>query len=614
MIGRMKAGFKALWRVLDGARRVVQVLVMLAVAGLVLSASHHSLPMVPSKAALVVRLDGRLVEQLSDDAIGQSLRMVSGSDGESQVLLRDVLVAIRHAGKDPRIQALVLETEDLSGGGLTKYRSVADAIDAFRHSGKPVYAFGRYVSQDQYYLLAQADHAYLDPAGLVDVTGYAAYGLYFHDALERLGVTVNVFKVGTHKSFTEPFTRQDQSPEDREQTLGWIRPLWATYRTDVEHRRHLDDGTLDRYVNDAVALMKSVQGDAARLAQQQGLVEALKTRLEFEKELSGLVGEDPSTHSFSAIDLDAYVDATDSERQVRHPAGEVAVVVAEGDIVTGERGPGAIGSDTLSGLLRDARFDDDVKAVVLRIDSGGGSLLASEIIRQEVAALKAAGKPVVASFSSVAASGGYYIAMEADEIWANPTTITGSIGVFGLVPTFERTLGKVGVATDGVATSALAGSLNLDRALTAESRAVMQWGVDHAYHDFVRRVAAARQRSPDAIEAVAEGRVWIGSDAATRGLVDHLGDLDSAIAAAAARAKLSAGHYAVTWLEKELGWKQRLLRAIHSSGEGMVARWSARALPLAPVHTLAAADRQWRSLQRLDDPRRVYAYCGCDAR
>jgi protease IV len=613
-MGRINAFLGFVWRVLDRVRRAVHLLVMLAVAAVILTASHRSLPMVPSKAALVVRFDGRLVEQSSEDALGQSIRAVSGSDAESQVLLRDVVAAIRTAAKDARIRALVLETENLAGGGLTKYRSVAEAIDAFRHSGKPVYAHGRYVSQDQYYLLAQADHAYLDPAGLIDVTGYAAYGLYFRDALEKLGVTVNVFKVGTHKSFTEPFTRSDQSPEDREQTLGWIKPLWTTYRTDIEHRRHLKEGTLDHYVNDAVALMKSTDGDAAKLAQQQGLVEALKTRLEFDKEIAGLVGEDTSTHSFTAIDADAYVDATESDRQVRHPAGEVAVIVAQGEIVTGERGPGAIGGDTLAGLLRDARFDDDVKAVVLRIDSGGGSMLASEIIRQEVAALKAAGKPVVASFSSVAASGGYYIAMEADEIWASPTTITGSIGVFGMVPTFERTLGKLGVASDGVATSPLAGGLEVDRALTPETKAVMQLGVEHAYREFVGRVAATRKKDPAAIEAIAEGRVWIGHEAQQRGLVDHLGDLDGAVRAAAARAQLPADRYAVTWLEKELSWKQKLLRAVDTSAEGVIGRWSGRAIGPSTVRAVTAAQRQLRAIEALNDPRRIYAYCGCDLR
>ena len=610
----IKAAFRWLWRFLDGVRRVLHLLLMLLLAAVVVGASHHALPMVPSKAALVVNLEGRLVEQESDDSWGRSVRAVSGGDGESQIVLREMLTAIRAAAKDSRIQALVLETENLSGGGLTKYRSLAEAIDTFRHSGKPVYAYGRYVSQDQYYLMAQADHAYLDPAGMVEVTGFAAYGLYFRDALDKLGVTINVFKVGTHKSFTEPYTRQDQSPEDREQTLGWIKPLWATYRTDLEHRRHLEDGALDHYVNDAVSLLKASEGDTAKLAVQQHLVEALKTRLEFEKELTGLVGEDAETHSFNAIDASDYYTATEPERVLSHTPQQVAVVVAEGEIVPGERGPGMIGGDTLAGLLRDARFDDAVKAVVLRIDSGGGSMLASEVIRQEVDALKAAGKPVVASFSSVAASGGYYIAMQADEIWASPTTITGSIGVFGMIPTFERTLTKLGVSSDGVGTSAIAGGLTVERALAPETRTLMQLGVEHAYHDFVGRVASARHQDPAAIEAIAEGRVWTGAEAQRRGLVDHLGDLDAAVRAAAERAKLPADHYAVTYLEKELNWKERLLRAFDANGQELMTHFGVRALPAGTGRVISAADRQLRAVEALSDPRHLYVYCGCDLR
>jgi protease-4 len=614
MTTRIKAALRWIWRLLDGVRRALHLVLMLLLAAVVVGASHHALPMVPSKAALVVNLDGRLVEQESEDSLGRSVRAVSGGDGESQIVLREVLAAIHSAAKDSRIQALVLETENFSGGGLTKYRSLAEAIDAFRHTGKPVYAYGRYVSQDQYYVLAQADHAYLDPAGMVEVTGYAAYGLYFRDALEKLGVTINVFKVGTHKSFTEPFTRQDQSPEDREQTLGWIKPLWETYRTDIEHRRHLEDGALDHYVNDAVSLLKAAHGDTAKLAVEQHLVEALKTRLEFEKELSGLVGEDSGTHSYNAIDASDYYAATEPDRVLTHSTQQVAVVVAEGEIVPGERGPGMIGGDSLAGLLRDARFDDNVKAVVLRIDSGGGSMLASEVIRQEVEALKAAGKPVVASFSSVAASGGYYIAMQADEIWAAPTTITGSIGVFGMIPTFERTLTKVGVSSDGVGTSTIAGGLTVERALSAETRTLMQLGVEHAYHDFVGRVAENRHQDSAAIEAIAEGRVWTGADAQRRGLVDHLGDLDAAVRAAAERAKLPADHYLVTYLEKELGWKERLFRAFDANGEGLLGRFGSRALPAGTGRVLSAADRQLRAIEGLQDPRHLYVYCGCDLR
>jgi protease IV len=610
-MGRFGQFVKVLGRWLDRLRRALHLLLLLAIVTLIASAVHHPLPIVPSKAALVVHLHGKLVEQESVSALSQSLGAVS--DSESQTLLRDVIAAIRGAAKDERIKLMVLDTNDLDGAGLTKLRAIADAVRAFKSSGKPVYAFGRYATQEQYYVMSLADHVYLDPTGMVEVTGYAAYGLYFHDALERLGVNINVFKVGTHKSFTEPFTRQNQSPEDREQTLGWITPLWQTYRADIEAARHLPDGALDTYVAKAVDLLRAADGDAARLAEEQHLVSGRRTQIEFEREISGLVGEDSSTHSYNAIDHEDYVTATGPDLSLsRHPAGNVAVLVAAGEIVNGEHGPGSIGGDTFAGVLREARFDDDVKAVVIRIDSGGGSMLASEVIRQEVDALKAAGKPVVASFSSVAASGGYYIAMDSDEIWASPTTITGSIGVFGLVPTFERAIGKIGVSSDGVATSPIAGPIAVERGLSAETRTLLQLGVEHAYHDFVGKVAKARHKSVDDVEKVAEGRVFVATEAKKYGLVDHLGELDGAVKAAAQRAKLTEGQYGVVFREKELGWKEKLLRSLSAEADGLARRVGLMgAVPPAVRPVLNAADRQLRALERLDDPRRIYAYCGC---
>jgi protease-4 len=613
-MGRVTRTLGFLWRALDGLRRALHLVLLLALFGVLLVAFRHPMPLVPSKAALVVRLEGRLVEQFSGSSFDRSLGFMTG-DHEPETLVRDVVESLRAAARDARIPVVVLDVEDLAGGGYTKLRAVAEAVQQFRKTGKKVYAYSRYTSQEQYFLLAQADRAYVDPTGEVTISGLAAYGLYFHDALERLGVSIEVFKVGTHKSFTEPFTRQSMSPEDREQTLGWMTPLWAWYTSSIEAARHLPAGAVDAYVHDAVTLMRAAGGDAARIAEERGLIDGRKDSLQFEQEIAELVGEDRTTHSFNAIDHADYLAATGPEAALaRHPAGDVAVIVAAGDIVYGDGGPGQIGSDTFAATLRKARFDDDVKAVVLRIDSGGGSMLASEVIRQEVAALKAAGKPVVASFSSVAASGGYYIAMDADEIWAEPTSITGSIGVFGIMATFQKTLDKVGVASDGVATSPFAGGLSPERSLAPVARELLQLGVEHAYHDFVGRVATARHRSPAQIEAVAEGRVWIGPDAKERGLVDQLGGVQAAIESAASLAKLAPGKYGVSWREKELGWRERLLRELSADGQ-MLARavGLVPAVPAVVARVLDGAEREWRSLATLDDPRHVYAYCGCTA-
>ena len=607
--------FRFLWRLLDGLRKVLHLIVLLMIFALLLFAARQPLPLVPSKAALVIQPHGHLVEQLTGSPWDRGLSALA-QEREPETLVRDLTDAIRAAAHDERIKVLVLDTEELGSSGLTKLKALAEAIQAFRASGKKVLAFAHYATQEQYFLMAQADEAYIDPAGEVGVIGYAAYNLYFHDALDKLGIEVNVFKVGTHKSFTEPYTRQDMSPEDHEQTLGILTPLWAAYQAGVERARHLPAGAVDAYVRDIVPAMHSVSGDAALLAQQRGLVTGRKTWLEFEKEVIGVAGEDSATHSFNSIDQADYLAASRSDSMLsRHPDGQVAVLVASGNIIDGDRPPGEIGGDSFAALLRKTRFDAEVKAVVLRIDSGGGSMLASEEIRQEVAALKAAGKPVVASFSSVAASGGYYIAMDADEIWAEPTTITGSIGVFGIVPTFQKTLAKLGVSSDGIETSPLAGALHLERSFEPAAREVLQLGVEHAYHDFVGRVASARHKKPEEIEAVAEGRVWLATEALKLGLIDELGDVDKAIAAAAKRAHLSVGRYGTSWRSKELNWRETLLRQLRAESASVAVRLGfGTPEPTTLGRVVGAAERELRALAAFNDPRHVYFYCACDLR
>ena len=607
--------FGVLWRALDGLRKALHLILLLLIFAVLLIAVRQPLPLVPSRAALVLRPSGRLVEQLSGSVLDRSLGAVAGPR-DPETLVRDLTDAIRGATQDERIVAMVLDTGELAGGGLTKLKTVAAALADFRKAGKKIYAYGRYASQDQYYLMAQADEAYLDPAGAVEVAGFASYGLYFHDALERLGVDVNVFKVGTHKTYTEMYTRQDMSPEEREQTGAWLAPLWQSYQDGVEHARALPPGTVAAYVRDAVTGLAAADGDAALFAQQRGLISGRKTWAEFEQQLITLVGKDEASHSFNAIGHDEYLAATRPKAALsRRPPVQVAVVVASGHIVDGDRPPGEIGGDSFAEVLRKVRFDKDVKAVVLRIDSGGGSMLASEVIRQEVAALKAAGKPVVASFSSVAASGGYYIAMNADEIWAEPTTITGSIGVFAVVPTFQRTLGKLGVASDGLATTPIAGAIHLERELDPSVKKILQLGVEHAYRDFVGKVAEARGKKPEEIEKVAEGRVWVSTDALEFGLIDHLGNVGDAIAAAAKRAQLESGGYAISWREKELSWKELMVKQLRTESQAAAQTLGLVATPHPELtRVVDAAEATLRGLAAFNDPRRLYYYCGCELR
>jgi protease-4 len=352
------------------------------------------------------------------------------------------------------------------------------------------------------------------------------------------------------------------------------------------------------------------------MAEKRGLVTGRKTRDEFERLLVTVVGEDSDSHSFNAIRHDEFLTVARSQKALsRHPAGEIAVITATGNIVDGNQSPGSIGGDTLARVLREAQYDDDVKAVVLRIDSGGGSVLASEVIRQQVAALRQSGKPVVASFSSVAASGGYYIATAASEIWAEPTTITGSIGVIAFVPTFEGLLGKVGVAFDGVGTSELASATRVDKPLSPQIKDVLQMGVDHQYRAFLQLVADARRKTPDQIDAIAQGRVWSGAKAKELGLVDQLGGLPPAIEAAARLAKLKAGEYGVDYRQQPMSWRQQLVRDLGAASlQAGVRLGLVRTSAPRPVERLLAnADRELGRLAAFNDPRHLYYFCNCTA-
>jgi protease-4 len=606
--------FAGIWRGLDGLRKVLHLVLLLVLFALVLLAFNERVPIVPAKAALVIRPEGALVEELSGNAFDRALGDVTG-DREPETLVSDLVEAIDSAAKDRRIRALVIDTEDLGGGGIAKLRAVGRAIADFRKTGKKVYAWGQYVTQPQYYLMAYADEVYLEPIGAVGVEGYGDYQPYFRDALDKLGVTVNVFRSGPYKSIAEPFIRSDMSPEVRAETAELFGALWASYEADVLAARKLPAGTLTAYVNEALPALRAADGDAALMAEKRGLVTGRRTWDEFEAIVSADVGEDEDSHSFSAIDHDSYLAAVRPRRALeRHPGGTIAVITATGNILDGEQQPGNIGGDTLGAVLRDARFDEDVKAVVLRIDSGGGSVLASEVIRQQVQALREAGKPVVASFSSVAASGAYYFSTAANEIWAEPTTITGSIGVIAFLPTFEGLLDKVGVKFDGVATSELAASTRVDKPLAPALKEMLQLGVDHEYRNFLQLVADARGKTPEQVDAIAQGRVWVGTKAKELGLVDQLGGLPDAIAAAAKLAKLKPGEYGVEHREQPLGWRERLLRDLGAASVRAAQRLGLVERRASPLDRVALeVERRLGRLAAFNDPRHLYYYCNCSA-
>ncbi|MBL8200685.1 MAG: signal peptide peptidase SppA [Chromatiales bacterium] len=611
---------RAIWYGLNTLRRILHLLLLLAIFAVLLAGAVGQPKAVPSSAALVINPSGTLVEQLEGSPLDRALADLN-NQAPPQTLVREITDSLERAAADKRIKAVVLDLDGLEGGGLAKLQTIGDKIRMVRESGKKVIAVGSGYTRDQYYLASQADEVIMHELGLVYLEGYDYYRTFFRSALEKLQVDLNVFRVGEFKSFVEPFIRDDMSAEDREASRVWLAGLWAAWEQDVATARKLQPGALQAYADDLAGRVEAEQGNAARAAVKAGLVDRLMSRPEVDDYLIELVGESKTEDgSYSAIDFRAYALATGIEQRLQDGRERnVGVIVASGQIVDGEAAPGTIGGDTLAAEIRSARLDDAIDAVVLRIDSPGGSMFASEVIFDEIEALKAAGKPVIASMSSVAASGGYYIAMQADEIWARNTTITGSIGVGAIVPTVPRTLDRVGVHVDGFGTTRLAGQLRADRPLGDDARRLLTASVEDAYRIFVGKVAETRKLTYEQADGVARGRVWIGADARERGLVDRIGGLDEAVEAAAALAGLEEGAYGRRYVQPKLPFLQRL-----ASGLGARAVRMADSLgfgsflaglrgPGAGIvgDVVSRLDRELKLLSRFNDPRGIYAHCLC---
>src|SRR6202046_3637166 len=606
----LKGFFGLVWRILEGIRRVLHLVLLLVIFGFILAALHTAIPIVPRTAALVIAPEGELVEQLSRDPVRRAFGEASGGPAP-ETLLRDVTDAIAAAKSDARIKLIVLDLGALDASGLSKLQEIGAALREFRAAGKRVVAAADSLDQTQYYLAAQAGEVYLDPMGLVYLDGFSYYRMFLKDAIEKLNVDVNVFRAGTFKSYTDEFSRSDMAPSEREETSVWLEALWNAYQQDVTRARSLPAGSLNEFVADETAALAAVSGDAAKLALQRGLVTALKSRRQMADELKVLVGEDDDTHSFNSIAMNQYLASVPSQHALKSKSdSKVGVVVASGEILDGHQPPGTIGGESTADLLREARFDNAVKAVVLRVDSPGGSMFASEQILREVQTLRKAGKPVVVSMSTYAASGGYYISAAANQIFASPTTLTGSIGVFSVVPTFQRTLEKLGVKVDGLGTTPLAGNLRLDRPLDAASRQILQVSVDHAYDEFLHRVGEGRKKSAEDVDKIAQGRVWAGVDAQRIGLVDHLGGPKASPAAAAKLAELGSD-YDVQYIEPELSLREQLLLQLRSQAVRV-----GQSAGLIPQRTdveriLDPLLEQARAITQLKDPRGLYSYCWC---
>ncbi len=612
--------FIGLWDAMNFTRRLIFNLLFFGLLFLllaILSTGDRAEPL-RDRTTLVIAPEGELVEQYSVDPATRALARALGDDS-GEVQLRDLLRALEKAGSDERIERVVLQLDQLTGGGMASRREVAAAVARLRESGKQVVAFSEMMGQQQYLIVAQAEEIYLDPMGGLMLEGIGRYRQYYREGLEdKLGVDVHLFKVGEFKSAAEPFVLDQASPESKQADLYWMNDLWNRYLADIGKARGIAPAKIAADIDQLPARIAAVDGNLAQYALQNNLVDGLKTRAEVADLLveRGVADAD-AEGGFRQVSLDGYLGHLDTAlRMATDPRPQVAVVVAAGSITGGEQPPGTIGGESTSALLRQARDEDNIKAVVLRVDSPGGEVFASEQIRREVVALQEAGKPVVVSMGDLAASGGYWISMNADRIYADPSTITGSIGIFGMIPTIPRALDKIGINTDGVGTTRFAGAFNITRELDPAVGRIIQSVIEKGYRDFVGKVAEAREQPVAQINEVARGRVWSGAQAKARGLVDELGGLKPAIADAAQRADLDVDEYSVHYVEKTpspfeqffAGFAQSRIGASWLHESGFARGLLARALPQnqADLKLLEGAITPVAGV-----PVKALAYCFC---
>ncbi|WP_106638709.1 signal peptide peptidase SppA [Allosphingosinicella vermicomposti] len=547
------------WKLLVGIKDAMVLLAMLLFFGVL----YATLSMSPNaggvkEGALLLDLSGSIVEQPAET---DPVTLIAGGSGIREYRLSDVIRALDKAAGDGRVKAVALDLDIFLGGGQVALGDVADAIDRVKKAGKPVLAYATGYSDDSYRLAAHASEVWLNPMGTVLVAGPGGQNLYYKDMLDKIGVTANIYRVGTYKSAVEPYSRTDMSPEAREASQALVSALWEQWLDDVRKARPKAAGIADYAARPAEALA-ATQGDMAQAALRAGLVDKLGDRTDFGKRMAELVGVEDDTvpGSFNATLYDDWIAA--------HPApttGKIGIATVAGFIIDGEGGGGTAGGATISTIIRTALKEKDLSALVVRIDTPGGSTLASEEIRRALLDAKAAGLPVVVSMGNTAASGGYWIATAADRIYAEPSTITGSIGVFGIVPSFEGLTQKIGVNADGVKTTPLSGEPDVFRGPSDTANQVLQLGVENSYRRFITLVANARKLPVGRVDQIAQGRPWDGGTARQLGLVDAFGSLDEAVAEAARRAKLDPAKVETVHLDREKTFFEMLMSGVTAS-------------------------------------------------
>jgi protease-4 len=592
---------RAIWRILAGISKVITVLVPLLFvviffAALSVGVSDSTPEPLPERAGLLIAPEGRLVE---DKTPRDPLDALFNDDLSTETLLASLIEGIDYAATDERITSIVLDLENLLGPSTSQSMEIIEALNRFSETGKPIVAIGDYFSQSHYLLASQADEILLHPEGGISLMGFGVYRTYLKQFLDNIRVKFHVFRAGENKSAVEPFLRNDMSPQEREVVGRWLNSLWEEYASLVEGGRAKSAGELTMFINEFPARLQANNGDLAAVFLSEGYVDGLLYGDELEARVTEIVGATDEEGDVQLVSLDRYL------RDVREPLEEelpvVAIIPIEGTLVPGESGDGSAGSDTVLEQIERA-VDDDAAAIVLRINSGGGSVFASEVIRVKVEAIAAEGVPIVVSMGGAAASGGYWIATAADQIWAMPSTITGSIGAFSVFPTFEGVFEYAGANVDGLGTTAMSGSFDPARPLDIHAQSILQAIIDGVYQEFLALVASARNMTVEEVDAIAGGKVWIGRQAKDMGLVDELGSLDDAITAAAALAEIE--DYQPRRFGTPITPQQLFFEELGSEFGVSLPRALGTAITwLSPIH------EPLRMMTHLNDPKHVYLQC-----
>ncbi|HEY2454715.1 MAG TPA: signal peptide peptidase SppA [Scandinavium sp.] len=605
---RFIAGFfKWTWRLLNFIRELVLnlffILLVLVCAGIWMQLSNTTTES-SGRGALLMDLTGVVVDKPSSTsklgAIGRQL-LGASSDRLQENSLFDIVQTLRQAKDDRNITGIVLDLKNFAGADQPSMQYIGKALREFRDSGKPVYAVGDNYTQGQYYLASFANKIYLSPQGSVDLHGFATNGLYYKSLLDKLKVTTHVFRVGTYKSAVEPFIRDDMSPAAREADSRWIGELWQNYLNTVAANRQTTPEQIFPGAQGMLDGLRKVDGDTAKYALDNKLVDVLASSTDVEKALTKQFGWSKADNDYRAVSYYDYSLKTPADT-----GSSVAVIFANGAIIDGDETPGNVGGDTTASQIRDARLDPKVKAIVLRVNSPGGSVSASEVIRSELAAARDAGKPVVVSMGGMAASGGYWISTPANYIVANASTLTGSIGIFGVINTVENSLGTIGVHTDGVSTSPLA-DISMTKALPQEVQDMMQLSIESGYKRFITLVAQSRHSTPEQVDKIAQGHVWTGQDAKANGLVDSLGDFDDAVAKAAELAKLKQWH--IDYYQQEPTFFNSVIDSLSGSVRAALPEALQAYLPAPLVSAASVMKAESDKLAAFNDPQNRYSFC-----